>query len=79
LFQLRSDTLVPEFDYARLQVRLPRYRPDMRTMASLERYRFFFTRRAQMLAARGRGAEVNRLVDWYQSSPAGGLFPLTAR
>jgi len=79
LFQLRSDTLVPEFDYARLQVRLPRYRPDMRTMASLERYRFLLTRRAQILAARGRGAEVNQLVDWYQSSPASGLFPLTAR
>jgi hypothetical protein len=79
LFQLRSDTLVPEFDYSKLEIRVPPYRPDMRTLAGLERYRFFLTRRAQMLSARGQGAGVEKLVDWYQSSPLSRLAPLSAR
>ena len=79
LFQLRSDTLIPEFDYSRMQVRVPPHGADMRTLASLERYRFFLTHRAQMLAARGHGAEVKQLVDWYQSTPVSRLAPLSAR
>ncbi len=79
LFQMRSDTLVPEFDYSGLRIRVPPRQPDMRTRASLERYRFFLTRRAQMLAARGRGVEVKKLVDWYQSSRVSSLAPLPAR
>jgi hypothetical protein len=79
LFQLRGDTLIPEFDYSRLTVRVPPRQPDMRTRASLERYRFFLMRRAQMLAARGRGAEVEKLVSWYQSLPVSRLAPLPVR
>jgi len=79
LFQLRSDTLIPEFDYSRLETRLPPRQPDMRTRASLERYRFLLMRRAQMLAARGRGAEADKLVDWYQSLPVSHLALLPAR
>lgn len=79
LFQLRSDTLIPEFDYSRLRVRVPPREPDMRTRASLERYRFFLLRRAQALVARGRGAEVERLVGWYQSLPVSRLAPLPVR
>ncbi len=79
LFQLRSDTLIPEFDYSRLTVRMPPRKPDMRTWASLERYRFFLMRRAQALAARGRSAEIERLVSWYQSLPVSRLAPLPVR
>jgi len=79
LFQLRSDTLIPEFDYSRLTVRVPSQPPDMRTRASLERYRFFLIRRAQALAARGRGAEVEKLVGWYESLPVSRLVPLPVR
>jgi hypothetical protein len=79
LFQLRSDTLIPEFDYSWLEIRVPPRPPDTRTEANLERYRFFLMRRAQMLAARGRGAEVKKLVDWYQSSPVSRLAPLPVR
>ncbi|MCX6842868.1 MAG: DUF2723 domain-containing protein [candidate division WOR-3 bacterium] len=79
LFQLRSDGLIPEFDYSKLRVRVPPRQPDMRTRASLERYRFFLLRRAQTLAARGRGAEVEKLVGWYQSLPVSRLAPLPVR
>jgi hypothetical protein len=71
--------LIPEFDYSKLKVRVPPRQPDMRTWASLERYRFFLMRRAQTLAARGRGAEVEKLVDWYQSLPVSRLAPLPVR
>jgi hypothetical protein len=79
LFQLRSDTLIPEFDFTRLSTRLPPRSPDLRTRASLERYRFLVMRRAQLLAARGRGGEVRKLEDWYQSLPLGSLAPLPTR
>jgi len=79
LFQLQSDTMIPEFDYSRLMVRVPPRPPDMRTRASLERYRFFLLRRAQVLAVRGRGAEVEKLVSWYRSSPLSPLAPLPVR
>jgi hypothetical protein len=79
LFQLRSDTVIPEFDYSRLTVRLPPRQPDMRTRATLERYRYFLMRRAQILVARGRGAEVRKLVDWYQSLPVSLVAPLPVR
>jgi len=79
LFQLRSDTLIPEFDYSRLKVRVPPRQPDMRTRASLERYRFFLMRRAQALAVRGRGEEIERLVSWYQFLPVSRAAPLPVR
>ena len=79
LFQLRSDTLIPEFDYSRLTVRVPPRQPDVRTRANLERYRFFLMRRAQVLAARGRREEIGRLVSWYQSLPVSRVAPLPVR
>ncbi|MBN2466007.1 hypothetical protein JXD38_10345, partial [candidate division WOR-3 bacterium] len=79
LFRVAGDTVLPRFDYTGLIVRLPGHEPDARTRAALERYRYFVMRRAQMLAARGQGAEVEKLVHWYQSSPLSRLAPLSAR
>jgi len=79
LFQLRSDTLIPEFDYSRLAVRVPPRQPDMRTRASLERYRFFLLRRVQTLATFGHEDEIRPLLGWYESQPLGRLVPLPAR
>jgi hypothetical protein len=79
LFQIRSDTVLPEFDYTRFVVRLPRQGLDLRTRAALERYRYFLMRRAQALAASGRRAEIEPLFRWYQSMAVSRLAPLPAR
>jgi hypothetical protein len=76
LFQIRSDTVLPEFDYSRFVVRLPRHELDMRTRAALERYRYFLMRRAQVLAASGRDGEIEPLLGWYGALPLGRLVPL---
>jgi hypothetical protein len=78
LFQLRSDSLLPEFDYTRMVVRTPRHTMDMRTLATLERYRYFLMRRLQWLAAQKRTAEMQALVDWYRASQVSAVAPLPA-
>jgi len=79
LFQIRRDTVLPEFDYAGLVVRLPRHEPDMRTRAALERYRYFLMRRVQALAISGQEGRIDSLLGWYQSLPLGTLAPLPVR
>ena len=79
LFQIRADSVLPEFDYTRLVVRLPRHEPDARMRAVLDRYRYFLMRRVQALANSGREAEIEPLLDWYQSLPVSRVAPLPAR
>jgi hypothetical protein len=76
LFQVRSDTVLPEFDYTRFVVRLPRHEPDARTRVALDRCRYFLMRRVQALATLRRGAEIQPLLDWYRSLPVSRLSPL---
>ncbi len=66
LFQVRTDTIVPEFNYSKLKVR-PSPRSDMRTQANLEHYGFFAQRRIQALRARTRNKEAQAVLRWYQS------------
>ncbi len=66
LFELRGDTLMPEFDYSMLAVRQPP-NPDARTQANLDRYGLFARARIQALLARGRDAEAQRVDLWFRS------------
>jgi len=79
LFQLRADSLLPEFDYSGMTVRVPPHVADARTRAMLERYRFFLTRRARLLLDLGRTREVEQSAAWYNATPASRLAPLDAR
>jgi hypothetical protein len=76
LFQLRSDTVIPEFDYFGLETRVPPRQPDMRTRAVLERYQYFLMCRVRALANSGREAEIEPLLRWYQSLAVSRLAPL---
>lgn len=64
LFELREDLRVTEFDYDRLQIRLPRH-PDARTRANLARYGMFLRERVRLLQALGREDEARAALDWY--------------
>ena len=66
LFNLRTDTVLPPFDYSVFKVRLP-HSPDFRTQGSLERYLLFCRERAQSLLGRGRGEEAEAVLNWYRS------------
>ena len=79
LFQIRHDSILPEFDYTRLVVRLPRHEPDSLTRDVLVRYRFFVMRRARALAASGRRDEIQALIGWYRSQAVSRVAPLPAR
>lgn len=79
LFELRSDTVLPQCDYSQWRVRLPSHALDQRARVCLERYRFFVMRRAAALAGRGRVTEANELVDWYQKQPVSKLVSLPLR
>jgi hypothetical protein len=79
LFQIRNDTVLPEFDYTRLVVRLPRHEPDMRTRAALERYRYFLMRRAQAPVISGQEGRIEPLLNWYKSLPVSRVAPLPVR
>jgi len=68
LFELRPDTLLPQFDYAQMRVRVPRAGMDERTRANLMRYRYFVSRRAQALAAAGRPDEAGALARWAEAT-----------
>jgi hypothetical protein len=76
LFQMRNDTALSEFDYRELAVRLPRIKPDERTRAVLDRYRYFVMRRAQALATARHQGEIQPLLGWYESLPVSRLTPL---
>jgi hypothetical protein len=79
LFELRTDTVIPPFDYAQFRIRMPAHNVDMRTRANLEHYRFFVVRRAQFLAAVGRTADLEAMVAWYRAQPVGSFAPLPTR
>jgi hypothetical protein len=66
LYQLRTDSLVPEFDYSRLEVAVPA-RPDERTSANLSRYAGFASQRAALLLSIGREQEARQVADWHRS------------
>jgi hypothetical protein len=66
LYQLRTDSLVPEFDYSRLEVRVPA-RADDRTRANLARYAGFASQRAALLMSEGREQEARQVADWHRS------------
>jgi hypothetical protein len=85
LFQIRHDSILPEFDYTKLVVRLPRHalsdrglwgQPDSLTRDMLVRYRYFVVRRARALAASGRGDEIQALIGWYRSLAVSRVAPL---
>lgn len=66
LFQLRTDTLIPHFDYYQLRVRIPRYGLNERTRLNLERYRLFVEERIRLLNSRKRLLEARKVNNWYQ-------------
>ncbi|MEO0082583.1 MAG: hypothetical protein ABIL25_09920, partial [candidate division WOR-3 bacterium] len=65
LYELRTDTVVPAFDYSQFTVRVPR-RPDARTRANLYRYQMFCRDRVQTLIKTGRRAEAEQVAQWYR-------------
>lgn len=77
LFWLPTDTAVPVFDYSRLIVRIPARRIDRRTRASLGRYYYFCTMRAQMLLDIGRHSEAAAVIRWWQDNVGKRLIPHT--
>jgi len=79
LFQIRADSVLPEFDYSQFVVRLPRHETDFRTQVALERYRYFVVCRVQKLILAGRTDQADALLAWYRSLPLNQLAPLPAR
>jgi hypothetical protein len=79
LFEIRRDSVLPEFDYTRFAVRLPRHDPDARTRVVLDRYRYFVVCRSRALAAAGRQTEIEPLFGWYQSLAVSRMAPLPGR
>lgn len=77
LFRLSTDTALPTFDYSRLTVRIPDRRIDRRTWASLERYRYFCTLRAQILIQAGRHSEAAEVIKWWQDNLGKRSVPAT--
>ncbi|MEO0079573.1 MAG: DUF2723 domain-containing protein [candidate division WOR-3 bacterium] len=68
LLQIREDSLIPEFDWTRLRVRIPRLRLDERTRANLERYRRFALLRARLLTELGQGQEAQAVLNWLRTA-----------
>ncbi len=68
LLQIRTDTVIPDFNYSRLRVRLPRFHLDERHRVNLDRYRFFVQRRIDLLKAKGREKEAQDIANWYQET-----------
>ncbi|MGQ9707838.1 MAG: glycosyltransferase family 117 protein [bacterium] len=66
LFQVRSDTIVPQFDYHRFTVRIPRFGLTERTRFNLDRYQIFIRSRIGLLKRLNRIDEAGALEDWYQ-------------
>jgi hypothetical protein len=76
LYELRRDTVIPEFDYSRLSVRLPGHAIDSRTRACLEHYRYFVMQRARALLEAGRRAEAEEVVRAYMALPVSRFAPM---
>ncbi|MGQ9678543.1 MAG: protein O-mannosyl-transferase family [bacterium] len=66
LIQLRSDTVIPDFDYDRLRIRYPSRKLDQRTKVNLQRYHFFVKGRIEMLKNRGRMKDAVGVEVWYR-------------
>ncbi len=67
LFQMRIDTVIPQFNYHRLTIRIPRFGVDHRTRINLDRYQMFVRWREKILKERHRLAEAQHLKNWYQT------------
>ncbi len=65
LIQVRTDSLVPEFDYHRLRVRVPRLGMDERSRLNLNRYRLFVLARIALLKRLNRTFEAVAVENWY--------------
>ncbi len=74
LFELRTDSVLPEFDYRQWRIRLPLHQLDERTRLSLNRYHYFVSQRAAALVERGLLREADSLLCWYQNQPVNRLF-----
>lgn len=66
LFRLQDDSLLPEFDYHRLRVRIPRYGLNERTRLNLARYQIFVQERLRLLENNSRYDEAHALKEWYR-------------
>ena len=65
LYELRTDTVLPAFDYSTLTVRVP-VRPDPRTRVNLARYGRFAREHIGFLVRQGRSEEARQVQDWLQ-------------
>ncbi|MGB9741781.1 MAG: glycosyltransferase family 117 protein [candidate division WOR-3 bacterium] len=65
LYQLRTDSLIPEFDYHHLQVRIPQFGLNTRSRFNLDRYRLFVQDRVALLRSHNRFAEAQQTEAWY--------------
>ena len=65
LYELRTDSVLPAFDYSTLTVRVPA-RPDPRTRVNLARYGRFAREYGALLVRRGRTEEARQVRDWLQ-------------
>lgn len=74
LFELRTDSVLPEFDYRQWRIRLPLHQLDERTRLNLNRYHYFVSQRAAALVERGLLTEADSLLWWYQNQPVNRLF-----
>lgn len=68
LFQIRTDTVIPDFNYLRLKIRIPHFQLDERHRVNIDRYRFFVQRRIDLLKAKGREKEAQDIANWYQKT-----------
>uniref|UniRef100_A0A7V3UZE9 DUF2723 domain-containing protein n=1 Tax=candidate division WOR-3 bacterium TaxID=2052148 RepID=A0A7V3UZE9_UNCW3 len=66
LYQVRADSLIPEFDYRILQVRIPRFGLNERSKFNLDRYRIFAQQRIALLSRLNRTAEAQLVASWYK-------------
>lgn len=67
LFRLQNDSVIPEFDYHRLRVRIPRYGLNERTRFNLKRYQFFILERIRLLENNSRFDEAQALKEWFRN------------
>jgi hypothetical protein len=65
LYQIRTDSLIPEFDYRQLQVRIPRFGLNNRSRFNLDRYRIFIQQRVALLLCHNRTVEAQQAQEWY--------------